>query len=166
MLLDFLDKSLLQQLVAVFVGAFLALIFDRWLADRQVRNRRQAFSAALGDALGKNAALVSQLQKDFARLDNYIPLYPLDLEVLDATASEKYSLGIEIDVCRDIDHVRYELRHLDEKLRLLREAGSLLDRPAPERTFFVGVRGSCTEHIPIVLQAIEQATRLLDRRGM
>lgn len=157
------SRTLLEQLVAVFLGALLALLSDRYLANRRQKQSRNALRDSLNDALAKNASLVGQLRSDLRATDTFIPTYPMDRELLDATASEKYSIGLSPDVCRAIDHARYEIRHLDEKLRVLRDAGSQLDLPLPSRRFYLGVRQSCIQHLHIVEEAIAQAEAALKR---
>jgi hypothetical protein len=163
-LYDFvITRTLLEQFVAVVFGVLLALYLDRRLASRQEKQRRGALRESLQDALAKNAALVRQLQGGLASSDTHIPTYPMDRELLDATASEKYSVGLSAEVCRAIDHARYEIRHLDEQLRMLRDAGSQLDSPRSTRNFYLEVRRATIQHLPLVEAAIAAAQAALGR---
>jgi hypothetical protein len=157
---NFFDVSLLQQLVITVLGVVIgfpgALIIDRAIRSRSTREQRKELLHTLRGTLGKNLSLVEQLETE-PPTEHFTPSYPMDLTILDATADRKYELLPR--AAQAVDHARYEITHLDEKLRILREAFLHAQKLPNEQGV---IRRSIAEHIGIVKDSISKALKALE----
>lgn len=122
---DFFNENFFQGLVgngianvlAVILGIPAGLILQRrimWLVGKKNREQmRTAIKQALEHNLKILATVKEQLQKNAA------PTFTLDLALLDATAHTKYDILNDIRLCASIDHLRFEMVHLDRQLDAL-----------------------------------------------
>ena len=161
---SFLNTEFWQQLITTTLGVALgipaALWIERQIEGEKEKSERKELAQALLDSLNKNLGLVDQLARELAQ-DDYVPLYPVDLTILDATASRKYELLKKSDVVRAIDHARFELIHLNGKLGLMRNTISGLDTRGQAFGFYLKVRESIKQHLPTVKDAIQSAAQSL-----
>jgi hypothetical protein len=130
----FFDKSFFQSLVgnglanvlAVVLGIPAGLYVDRLISSRGSDKQRTQMKAALKRAIQHNLGTLATIRDQIA--NNAAPTFGLDLALLDATSQSKYETLDDIDLCANIDHLRFELDHLDRQvdslLRLELDSGA------------------------------------------
>ena len=151
-----LAQTILTEFLAACLGFLSALWLDRWLARKRASSETAQLATAILNAINKNIQLVEQLKKEMTTL-SFLLLYPMDLTILDSTAVRKHEVLQSVSACESIDHARYELIHLDGKLRLLREFPPEKNTSVFASEQYKGIRASCVEHLPIVKEALEKA---------
>jgi hypothetical protein len=108
------------SLLGTFIGALLGIPAGfwvyRWSSRHADRERRTQLLSSLQQAVKHNIDLVGEVEKWIGQ-EEY-RYFNVDLTLLESTASLKYEL-LDIDLCREIDHVRFELSHLGRKVDAL-----------------------------------------------
>src|SRR6266404_2526784 len=120
----FLDQSFFQSLIAnsiasafaVVLGIPVGLYLHHRISSRGNKRNRTALNLALKRAIEHNLGTFATIRAGLAV--NAVPTFTLDLALLDATAHTKYEVLDDIPLCVSIDHLRFEMAHLD---RLLNE---------------------------------------------
>ena len=84
-------------------------------ARKSVETRRKRLAQALRSAVSKNLQVAKDLSEESLTT---IILSPMDLALLDATASLKYELITDVGLSNDIDAIRFDFATLDNMLRL------------------------------------------------
>lgn len=118
---SFCNQSFWQNFVAnafavalgIPAGLWLNHLTASWSAKRQRTQLRSALKRALEHNLGTLATVREQIQGQIA------PTFTLDLALLDATAHTKYDVLGDVDLCTAIDHLRFEMAHLDRQIDAL-----------------------------------------------
>lgn len=156
----FLDVPLWQSVFAtlfgVCVGIPIALCIDRKIKYRKIKQEQAELLPVIRGALEHNRSLLDQLLREFNENGDYwIPTYSLDLILLDSTSVKKYNIGIPPEICRSVDNARYELSHLDEKLRLIRISNA--NSGQANAVFAYRLAVSSRLHIPLVQQSVADA---------
>lgn len=108
------------NILGTFVGAVLGIpvgCLVNSLSSKQInRTRRERLWAAIKETVIKNISLVGELEV-YVRAGS--PFINVDLSLLDSTANLKYEVLDDIDLCREIDDLRFELEHLSRMVDLL-----------------------------------------------
>jgi hypothetical protein len=119
--MDFFDKTLWQEIVvafaAVVMGIPAGLYLQGVISSRGGKQKRDQLRAALKRALDHNLGTLQTVRDQLA--NKGVPTLSLDLALLDATAHTKYEVLNDIPLCASIDHLRFELAHLDRQLDAL-----------------------------------------------
>jgi len=87
-------------------------------SHRVDKTRRDQLRAAIKNAVESNAYVVGQIT-DWIEKPGGTPFFNVDLPLLESTAALKYEVLGDIELCREIDHLRFELVHLSRKVDLL-----------------------------------------------
>ena len=114
-------QEVLNTLFGTFLGALLGIpcglaLNHVWSVRVNTARTRQLRSALL-NSITKNEGLLAEIDKWVGRIG--IPFFNVDLTLLDSTANLKYEVFDDIDLCRRIDHLRFELTHLSRKIEML-----------------------------------------------
>jgi len=125
-MISFLDVGFWQQLVVTVVGVVFGIPLALWLNRRQeereqktqvtelAQRREQLVNALIATLTDATTVLKPLRDLDAGR----IAYVSLDLTLLDSTASLKYELLDDIELCKAIDGVRYGSMQLNRKLDL------------------------------------------------
>lgn len=106
--------TLLGALFGIPAGFALNHLWGKWVG----RNRRAQLKSAFKESLKNNASLVARIEECLDQ-GSSVPLYNIDLVLLESTASLKYEVLNDIELCKEIDYLRHELALLARKLDLL-----------------------------------------------
>ena len=160
----FFDTVFFQQLVTTFVGVVLgigaAFWVDRKLSERRNKEALSRLILSIEKSLSTNLSLLSSLEDDLKKENGqYFPLYPTDLVILDATGERKYEFDALTEWWIKIDQIRYELKHLEERLKLIRQ---LFINPTVDKDPVLEERLSLLQkktlaHIPKIRELINKA---------
>lgn len=122
---DLFDVSFFRGVLMIVIGvvpAFLVrylatLAWDNYVIQpRELKakaNRQRQVLLALKEAVEKNRGLIKDIQR---YLSDGLPYFNVDLTLLDATASLKWEVIPNADICRQADLVRFELAHAARKV--------------------------------------------------
>jgi len=115
-------QDAISTILGTFLGALLGILGGlaiNFLWSHHVdKTRRQQLRAAIKNAVESNAKLVEQMA-DWIAEPGCTPFFNVDLPLLESTAALKYEVLGDIGLCREIDHLRFELVHLSRKVDLL-----------------------------------------------
>jgi len=117
---------------------------------------------ALKEVLEKNTIFLKDLDTNLNNSE-YLPLFAVDLFLLDSTSLKKYESLDSIQVCKMIDHARSTLRDIDEQLALMRHMLADASRSALVRAEFDRVRSICKSQVIVSREAIAPALAALQR---
>lgn len=160
------DMAFWQQLATTFIGAGLAIPagiwLDRCVKNKQERQERAQLILALSEAFEENRKLLGDLDTGLGNTD-YLPLFPLDLYLLDATALRKYELLGSINVCKKIDQARSKLKIINVQLDLMRDMLADASISALVRAEVDRVRLTCKSQVIIAKDAIALALEEIKR---
>lgn len=113
--MDDVISSMLGTFLAVALGIPAGFILNRILQDRANSARRKQLRAAILNAVKSNADLVKEIKAWTEDKGGY-PFFNVDLSLFEATASLKYEVLDDFELCQAIDHLRFELSHLARKI--------------------------------------------------
>jgi hypothetical protein len=134
----FLSESFWQGLVsngianvfAVGPGIPAGLYLQRLISSHGVKQQRHQLRAALKQAIEHNLGTLQIVKELLAK--EHVPTFGLDLALFDATAHTKYETLNDIPLCASIDHLRFEMAHMDRQLdALFRLELDVMARNAP-----------------------------------
>jgi hypothetical protein len=118
-----MDTNFKYRLLATFLGVILAFALARsaeWFkAWRDKKKKRTQLAKGLSRSLDRNLGILEQAKKEFAAQS--IPTFPMDGGFLEHTRAQVYELISNPADGAAIEHARYELRHFDTKLEMLRD---------------------------------------------
>jgi len=122
---DFFNENLFQGLVgsgianvlAVILGIPAGLFLQHLITTRGSKKNREQILSALKQALNHNLGTLATVREQLQ--NNAAPTFTLDLALLDATAHTKYDILNDIPLCASIDHLRFEMAHLNRQLNAL-----------------------------------------------
>ena len=165
--MTFFNQDFFQQLVTTFFGVAAgipaALWIERKIQESSERAESQQLVTAIREAASKNLELANKLVSEFHRNGlSHVPLYPMDMTTLSATASRRYQLLKSVIACRRVDHAAYELVELDGKLKMLRDMSCEGSRSPQSFAVFEMVQKACRDQLPTVIQAQEMVLKELD----
>jgi len=177
---SFFDKAFWQQFVTMVAGLVVGIPVALWINRLQVRaekhkerelesERRRTLLEALVDRISFNQAFIRDAETKFEKI---VILENVDLGILDATATLKYELLDDFELCKKLDDLRFHLTQVHCKLDLLLRMyfdgsihcgqvtigdksvpmyihlrGELL---APLRNHFATVLGICDDVLPVL----------------
>lgn len=165
----------MQEIVNNILGTFLGVLLGvpagfalnyAWGKRVDAKRRGQLWSA-IKDSVDKNAYLVGQIEEWVGQPDGIL-FFNVDLPLLESTASLKYEVLDDIELCREIDHLHYELVHLSRKVDILLElefnpsARKAIDHPKGSR--YNILRPPLIESIKSHLPALTKTIRLLQSK--
>lgn len=111
--------DVIYSILGTFLGAVLGipagLTVNRLWRDRANAARREQLRTAILNAVTSNAHLVDQI-RDWTQGQDGCPSFNVDLSMFEATASLKYEVLDDFELCQAIDHLRFELSHLARKV--------------------------------------------------
>jgi hypothetical protein len=125
--------SLIANAIAVVLGIPAGLYLQRLITQGGARRQRAQLRQALQRAIKHNLGTLVTVREMLA--NNAVPTFSLDLALLDATAHTKYDVLDDIELCATIDHLRFEMEHLDRQIDALLKLE--LDSPARDAGNFV-----------------------------
>ncbi len=112
-------SDIITLILGTALGACLGipagLLLDRILRKKADATRRQQLRAAILNAVVSNADVVATLKDWIQHTDAWLSLN-VDLSIFEATASLKYEVLDDFELCQAIDHLRFELSHLARTL--------------------------------------------------
>ena len=113
--ISILSAETFKSLVGTFLGALLGIpagiaLNTTW---KHRTDRERIRLAALRQAVDQNMYLLGQIEDWISK--GGAPFFNVDLTVLESTASMKYEVLDDIPLCRQIDHLRFELSTWLEK---------------------------------------------------
>lgn len=144
----------IANILGTFLGALLGipsgLALNHAWKKRVDAARRNQLLSALKASLDKNKHLITEINKWVGQTGG-TPFFNVDTTVLESTAAIKYDLLNDIDLCRKIDYLRFELIHLSRKVNILLDLefhpSSRLAIDCPEGSMYNKLR-------PILVQSI------------
>ena len=111
-----------NDILGIFLGALLGIPAGIWLnsikKNRADKTRKEQLKSAIKESVKKNVGLLKQIE-EWITNPGGTPFFNVDLPLLESTANLKYEILHDINLCREIDHFRYELTHLSRKIDLL-----------------------------------------------
>jgi len=115
----------MQDILITILGTFLGALFgipaglalNYWWGHCVDKLRRNQLRTAIKQAVDSNANLVEQIKQWIEKPGT--PSFNVDLTLLESTASLKYEILDDVELCKEIDHLRFELVHLSRKVDLL-----------------------------------------------
>ena len=160
-------QEVITNILGIFLGALLGIpaglaLNHAW--DKRVdASRRKQLLSALKGAVDKNGYLIGQIH-EWVSKSGGTPFFNLDLTLLESTATIKYDLLADIDLCREIDYLRFELTHLSRKVDILLDLefnpSSRMAIDAPEGSMYYKLRPKLVQaissHIEPIKKTVEQ----------
>lgn len=144
------------SLVPTFLGVLLGFISARigeWAkAKLDKAKKRKDVAAGVIRSLESNGGLLNQANNLLAQ--GTVPTFPMDGGFLEYARSEIHSLIPNMEDAAAIEHARYEIRHFDSKLEMLRS--TRVQYPIGGHILNTQIQ-SALLHIPIVERAIRLA---------
>lgn len=115
-------QEVIYDILGTFLGALLGIpagiaLNHAW-SKRVDKTRRWQLRSALRDTVDRNAYLVGQIEKSINK-PGCISFLNVDLTLLESTSTLKYEVLDDIELCKQIDVLRYELVHFSRKVDLL-----------------------------------------------
>jgi hypothetical protein len=122
---DFFNENFFQGLVgngianvlAVILGIPAGLYLQHLITSRSGERNREQMRGALKRALEHNLGTLATVREQLQNGGGTTVM--MDLALLDATAAAKYDVLEDIPLCASIDHLRFEMAHLDRQLDAL-----------------------------------------------
>lgn len=140
----FLDQ-LIPNLVGSAFGVGLALVFDRWGEARRLRRQRQQEREDRDEREASQLRIVQWLSEENLELAQQavrvldaggLFFFPMNTHLLDAGLTTLSTLCEDQELLWTAEHFRYQLHHLNAKIRVLADAGSFQGTPTgPARKF-------------------------------
>lgn len=160
--------DLITNILGIFLGALIGipagLALNHAWEHRVDSARRKQLRSALKETVDKNSYLIEQI-KDWLSKPGGTPFFNVDLTLLEATATLKYEILNNIELCREIDTLRYELTHLSRKINVLLELefnpSARMAVTGPEGSLYLLFRPKLTESIRVHLEPITKALESL-----
>ena len=157
--------SVLATLIGAFVGFGLALILDRIIqrTRRKVEESSQLRNAAW--SVEENLELVRQVL-GYVRPDNrLLPIlaFRMNTHLLDQAVLRLSDLCDDPNLVWELEHFRFQLRHLNGKLDLMQQYGAQTFR-RPSAVEVTQLRASLVEHGDHVRETGEKLVPSLDAR--
>jgi hypothetical protein len=118
---EFFSSPTVQSLGSTFMGVFLGIpagyiLNHRW-ERRTDKIRTIELLAAIRQSLDHNMHLIGELERHIGTLEQ-LATFNVDFFLLDSIAGLKYEL-LEVQLCQDLDRVRFELVHLGREVDML-----------------------------------------------
>lgn len=114
----------LNSILGTFLGALLGvpagLAVNHAWTQRVDEKRTLQLRAVIKEAIDHNTYLMQEIER-WIKQAGGIPFFNVDLTLLESTASLKYEVLDDLDLCKSIDALRFELTHLGRKVDLLLE---------------------------------------------
>lgn len=158
----FFDLSFWQQVGSTLIGTFVAVVLgvptglaiDRLKTLKAEADEKVALLEALKSTVKRNRGLIDQLEKEMKEQSLWIPFYSFDISILEQTAYRKFEVGFGRECCASLDHLRYELLHLNRKLDLLR---SVAEEGLPSKRVLSLAHGGLPEPIQLRAEGYSEA---------
>ncbi|MEQ9415861.1 MAG: hypothetical protein RIF39_18630 [Cyclobacteriaceae bacterium] len=116
-----------RDLVAVFISLLLGIPSGIWVSrlteQQKNKERKQFLLEETIESLEKNRGLLEEASRRINPQDDgiiTIPTFSMDLVFLNAVSGVRHELITKKDILKKINHVHYELIHVDLRLAALR----------------------------------------------
>lgn len=157
----------LIRILGIFLGSTLGALLgiysgvrtrEKW-KERVDAEKREQLLHVLKEAVNKNGGLIEQVCDEVEK--NQTPTFNVDLTLLESTATIKYDLLDDMELCSELDELRYELTHLSRKIdRLfdlhLNTMVHHFDNPTALKALREGLVSSIVSHIEPIRKSVEQ----------
>jgi hypothetical protein len=158
--------EVITNILGIFLGALIGipagLALNHAWEHRVDSARRKQLRSALKETVDKNLYLIEQI-KDWLSTSGGTPFFNVDLTLVEATATIKYEILNDIELCREIDTLRFELTHLSRKINVLLELefnpSARMAVSEPESSFYLLFRPKLVDSVRVHLEPI---TRTLE----
>lgn len=152
-------SSILGTFLGALIGIPAGLLLDRILRKKADATRRQQLRTAILNAVISNADVVATL-KGWNPQSHGCPDFNVDLSIFEATASLKYEVLDDFELCQEIDYLRFDLSLL---ARTIDKLFDLEFDPSASMSFGPG-RPTYNQLRPQLVNAIEKYLDPISKR--
>lgn len=129
MILQILSSSFAQNLSATLIGVFVGFMLANYanvsIARRERKRRERTFLKGLQAALKDQIPMIERIRED----PGGAWAVPLNLTILESTASVKYEIIDDIELNRELDFLLFVMAHLSNFIQIYQQA---LIMPTPQ----------------------------------
>lgn len=164
-------QEVIYDILGTFLGALLGIpagiaLNHAW-SKRVNKTRRKQLRSALRDTVDRNASLVGQIE-GWINKPGGISFLNVDLTLLESTSTLKYEVLDDIELCKQIDDLRYELVHFSRKVDLVLDlevdSSARLATSAPAGSMYNTLRPKLVEAINVRIKLVKKMITSLQEK--
>ena len=156
------DRNFLQQLIitlfALCLGIPFGLYLDRLIKRSEFKKQKKKILRELLDSFENNLTILHKIRKELNESDTALPIYLLDIDIINRSIMDKYDLFDSYEVIKLVDEIRDKVIYFNITLKFMSQYHSE-SQTKPHYVFrFKDIRNLIIEEISSLEKILNEAS--------